>query len=122
MTDHPTENARLRAALERWRSYGCPDCSGDCGSANPPVSSCIMQETRAILASAPAPDTTAGAVQETALNRLHEAAKELHRDMLERAQLKMDVISGEQYRIVNAGNTAWFDFDAALRALAGETE
>lgn len=43
------ENARLREALGRWQSYGCPDCSGDCGPANPPVSCCIMQETRAAL-------------------------------------------------------------------------
>jgi hypothetical protein len=35
----------LRNALERWQSYGCPDCSGDCGSANPPVACCIMRET-----------------------------------------------------------------------------
>jgi hypothetical protein len=40
----------LEAALLRWQSYGCPDCSGDCGSANPPVLCCIMQETRAALA------------------------------------------------------------------------
>jgi len=40
----------LEAALLRWQSYGCPDCSGDCGSANPPVFCCIMQETRAALA------------------------------------------------------------------------
>lgn len=37
--------AALRTALERWQSYGCPDCSGDCGSANPPVACCIMRET-----------------------------------------------------------------------------
>lgn len=49
---------------------------------------------------------------------LIEAAKALHRDMLERAQLKIDTISGEQYRIVNSGRTAWADFDAALRAIA----
>lgn len=56
--------------------------------------------------------------QEAALQRLHEAAKELHADMLVRAQAKMDVISGEQYRVVNAGNSAWYGFDQALRALA----
>ena len=44
------EVARLREALARWQHYGCPDCSGDCGSANPPVNCCIMQETRAALA------------------------------------------------------------------------
>lgn len=40
---------RLRAILRRWQAYGCPDCGGDCGSANPPVICCIMQETRSIL-------------------------------------------------------------------------
>lgn len=35
----------LRAAVARWQSYGCPDCGGDCASANPPVACCIMQET-----------------------------------------------------------------------------
>jgi hypothetical protein len=48
----------LEAALLRWQSYGCPDCSGDCGSANPPVFCCIMQETRAALAM---PSTVDGA-------------------------------------------------------------
>lgn len=42
--------AKMRDALVRWQHYGCPDCSGDCGSANPPVMCCIMQETRAALA------------------------------------------------------------------------
>lgn len=35
----------LEAALRRWESYGCPDCGGDCASANPPVACCIMRET-----------------------------------------------------------------------------
>lgn len=35
----------LRGALERWLLYGCPDCSGDCSSANPPVAACIMRES-----------------------------------------------------------------------------
>lgn len=43
------EVAALREALRRWQHYGCPDCGGDCGSANPPVSCCIMQETQAAL-------------------------------------------------------------------------
>ncbi len=50
------ENARLREALQRWQHYGCPDCEGDCGSANPPVVGCIMQETRAALAPEPGHD------------------------------------------------------------------
>jgi hypothetical protein len=36
--------------LRRWQREGCPDCSGDCASANPPVARCIMQETRAAIA------------------------------------------------------------------------
>ena len=42
-------NTDVKALLQRWQSEGCPDCSGDCGSANPPVSMCIMQETRDVL-------------------------------------------------------------------------
>ena len=44
------ERDALRAVLVRWQHYGCPDCGGDCASANPPVACCIMQETRAALA------------------------------------------------------------------------
>ncbi len=47
---------------------------------------------------------------------LVEAAKELQSDMLERAECGMDVISGEQYRVVNAGNGAWVGFCAAIAA------
>ena len=43
------ERDAMRAALRRWQQTGCPDCSGDCGSANPPVLSCIMVETAAAL-------------------------------------------------------------------------
>jgi len=32
--------------LRQWEGYGCPDCGGDCASANPPISLCIMRETR----------------------------------------------------------------------------
>ena len=39
----------LVEALKRWRHGGCPNCLGDCSSANPPVTSCIMQETSAAL-------------------------------------------------------------------------
>lgn len=39
-----------RDALNRWQNTGCPDCRGDCGSANPPVNCCIMIETRDALA------------------------------------------------------------------------
>lgn len=43
------ENAKLREALRELRSYGCPVCNGDCGSANPPVISCPMQSISAAL-------------------------------------------------------------------------
>ena len=46
---------------------------------------------------------------------LETAAKALQADMLERAHLRMDVINGEQYRVVNAGNTAWAEFCDALK-------
>ena len=42
--------AELVGALQRYYQSGCPDCRGDCGSANPPVSCCLPQEARAILA------------------------------------------------------------------------
>ena len=48
--------------------------------------------------------------------RLRVAAQALHDDMLERARCKMDVIHGEEYRVVNAGNGAWMTFCAALEA------
>lgn len=50
---------RLREALKRWQYSGCPDCGGDCGSANPPVMCCIMEETRAALAATNLPALTA---------------------------------------------------------------
>lgn len=37
------EMERLREALRTMRDYGCPVCSGDCASANPPVNQCPMQ-------------------------------------------------------------------------------
>jgi hypothetical protein len=44
------ELARLREALTLLQSFGCPACSGDCGSANPPVTSCPMTITHQALA------------------------------------------------------------------------
>ena len=38
---------RMDAALARWEYGGCPVCHGDCSAANPPITMCIMQETRA---------------------------------------------------------------------------
>jgi hypothetical protein len=73
-----------------------------------------------------APDATptdASPAQETEAKvaALMDAAKALHADMLERAELKIDHIRGEQYRIVNAGNTAWSNFCAALDAWEDQT-
>lgn len=42
----------LVEALKRWEQSGCPDCGGDCASANPPVSLCIMRETSAAIEAA----------------------------------------------------------------------
>lgn len=39
-------------ALEMMRGFGCPVCSGDCGSANPPVASCPMATVESALAKA----------------------------------------------------------------------
>ena len=64
-----------------------------------------------------APDATPAQETEAKVASLMDAAKALHADMLERAELKIDRIRGEQYRIVNAGNTAWSNFCAALAAL-----
>jgi hypothetical protein len=37
---------RLRAALQEFYPGSCPVCSGDCGSANPPVINCPMLMAR----------------------------------------------------------------------------
>lgn len=42
----------LLEALEAFRGYGCPVCSGDCGSANPPVASCPMNMASSAIAKA----------------------------------------------------------------------
>jgi hypothetical protein len=39
--------------LRRWELSGCPDCVGDCSSANPPVIGCIMRATRAAIRKEP---------------------------------------------------------------------
>jgi hypothetical protein len=51
------------------------------------------------------------------LTCLRTAAQALRDDMLERSRAGMDVIHGEQYQIVNAGNTAWYNFCEALDAV-----
>jgi hypothetical protein len=42
--------AEMRRLISAWQFSSCPDCSGDCASANPPVAYCVMRETSAILA------------------------------------------------------------------------
>jgi hypothetical protein len=59
---------------------------------------------------------------EAMADRLAEAATELRDDMLERARCEMDVIHGEEYRVVNAGNGAWTGFCKALSAHAAMKE
>lgn len=51
--------------------------------------------------------------------RLVEASEALRQDMMERARCGMDVIYGTEYRIVNAGRTAWDDFCDAIAAAKG---
>ena len=53
-------------------------------------------------------------------DRLREAAITLRDDMMERAQFRMDTISGEQYRIVNAESSSWTGFCAALKGESHE--
>jgi hypothetical protein len=115
MTDLITENARLRAALEAIYEITVEPAETD----HKNVRGWIEVTARNALAT-PAPDAVQEAARVPEIAALIEAAKALHRDMLERAQLKIDTISGDQYRIVNSGRTAWADFDAAIRAIAGD--
>ena len=54
------------------------------------------------------------AAERAKVAKLVEAGKALQADMLERARIGTDAIHGEEYRIVNAGRTAWADFCAAI--------
>lgn len=45
-------NDDLVEALKTLRDYGCPVCSGDCASANPPVDNCPMHLANAAIAKA----------------------------------------------------------------------
>ena len=66
------------------------------------------------------PVTTADALAVPEIAALVEAATRLKSDMLERAEMGLDAISGEEYRIVNAGDGAWMNFCTALAALTKE--
>lgn len=72
--------------------------------------------TREAINAIPATPDTPEVFEDPRVKALVEAAKELQSDMLERAECGMDVISGEQYRVVNAGNGAWVGFCAAIAA------
>lgn len=56
------------------------------------------------------------AALEAEIVRLRAAMIALRDDMLERAECGIDRISGEQYRIVNAGNGAWTGFIEAIKS------
>lgn len=49
----------IASLLKRWQQHGCPDCGGDCASANPPVTSCIMKETAEALSRVAVTDSRA---------------------------------------------------------------
>ena len=66
------------------------------------------------------PIALAGALAVPEIAAMVEAAMRLKSDMLERAEMYLDAISGEEYRIVKAGNGAWTSFCAALAALTKE--
>ncbi len=51
------------------------------------------------------------------ISALVEASEELRRDMMERADRRVNPQTGEEYRLVNAGRSAWAGFTAALVAL-----
>lgn len=40
---------QANSLLGQWGSFGCPDCGGDCASANPPVIGCLPQATASLL-------------------------------------------------------------------------
>jgi hypothetical protein len=61
-----------------------------------------------------------GARAEAKLAKAVAAMTALREDMLERSRTGMDAIHGEEYRIVNAGRTAWTDFCAVLAELEGK--
>ena len=42
-------NRQLQEAVKLFQAFGCPACQGDCGNANPPVSSCPMQIAEAAI-------------------------------------------------------------------------
>jgi len=56
------------------------------------------------------------------LDEAGRASIALRDDMLERARLKMDVIHGEKYRVVNAGNSAWRSFSEMVANMEGRKD
>ena len=103
----------------------CPFCGGACEMWNAnngrPAWIACMGRCAVLISKEHKTDAEAIAAWNTrtldpAVQALVEAARALQIDMLERAQMKIDAIHGEQYRIVNAGRSAWSDFCAALAA------
>lgn len=122
MTNHKT----LAEAIERDRENGTPgpwevdphgidDCMGDVW-----LREDVLVAENATAADAcriaRLPDLETAYLELCArVQALEGAAIELRDDMLFRAEHKMDVIRGEQYRVVNAGNGAWTRFCEALQ-------
>jgi hypothetical protein len=84
--------AALREVLDRWYRTGCPDCRGDCGSANPRFTLCLVRETDAALTNTPA----AAAARDAALvergrrEGIEEAARVVEDDMTRRGERLWD--------------------------------
>jgi len=68
-----------RDTLSRWQDNGCPGCRGDCGSANPPVSCCIMIQTRDALSALSAAANAVADAAEAALSAPDEKDAEIAR-------------------------------------------
>ncbi len=106
-TNEGVPTGPLHPVLKCYVGVGCAECGG-IGAIWDTTDYADMGDWLAKQMDAPAPD---------AVEALVKAANALHADMLERARVQIDAMHGDQYRIVNAGRTAWHDFDAALAAI-----
>ncbi len=55
----------------------------------------------------------------TGLHQLVQASKALRDDLLMRAESRLDPASGQKYKVVAAGRTAWANFTSAIAAAEG---